>query len=361
MVLDFSSAVDYIPTPVEKVNKNYVMYGEENDFPNYVLKCVDECSFLGTLIGTAVDYVTGDGMTCEEMNVNTEINDKDQTLYEVVRRTVYDYITFGSFALQVLRNPYGDIKKLVPLKVENIRTNEDETEYYYSSKWGKYSSKSITYEKFDKNNRNQKNSILYVKAVNSRNIYGKAPWFSALRDATILMAINEFNEASLANGFAASTVISLCEGKPTPEEMKKVEDQFRQKFSGSKNASKFILTFSDSKEGVPQFNKIGFESFVDQYKELQLTSRDNLFAAFRMNPILTGIKTTDGIFSEDQFKEAFALYNKTVIQPLQKDIKKVFKKCGLTIDFLPFTVDWPQKDNTNTEGVLNNEKNISAE
>ena len=66
-----------------------------------------------------------------------------------------------------------------------------------------------------------------------------------------------------------------------------------------------------------------------------------------MNPILTGIKTTDGVFSEDQFKEAFALYNKTVIQPLQKDIKKVFKKCGLTIDFLPFTVDWPQKDNTN--------------
>lgn len=353
MVLDFSSAVDYIPTPVEKVNKDIVIYGENNDFPNYVNKCIDECSFLSTLINTATDYVTGNAITCEEMDVETEINDKDQTLYEVVRRCVYDYISYGAIALQVLRNPYGDIKKLVPLKVENIRTNENETEYYYSSKWGKYSAKSITYEKFDPSNKNQKNSILYIKAINTRGVYGRAQWFSSLEDATILMAINEFNEASLANGFAASTVISLCEGKPTPEEMKKVEDQFRQKFSGSKNAAKFILTFSDSKEGLPQFTKIGFESFVDQYKELQLTSRDNLFVAFRMNPILTGVKTTDGIFSEEQFKEAFALYNKTVIEPLQRDIKKLFKKCGLTINFVPFEIDWaPKEDNTN---ILNKE------
>ena len=72
-----------------------------------------------------------------------------------------------------------------------------------------------------------------------------------------------------------------------------------------------------------------------------------------MNPILTGVKTTDGIFSEEQFKEAFALYNKTVIEPLQRDIKKLFKKCGLTINFVPFEIDWaPKEDNTN---ILNKE------
>jgi hypothetical protein len=70
------------------------------------------------------------------------------------------------------------------------------------------------------------------------------------------------------------------------------------------------------------------------------------------------------LFTKENYTQCFDLYNKTVVKPIQRVIKQIFKKMGFMIDFLPFTIEWSetqQENETNTEGVLNNNKNTSAE
>ena len=355
VVLDFSQQNYEVPEPVEKTGKDYVSYGESNQFPQQLLSMVDDCSLLQTLIQTTCDYIYGDGVT--GVDPEAIVNDKDETMEEVIKKVIYNYITFGAASIQVLRNPYGDIKKLVALNTENIRLNEDEDKIFYTSKWSKFNSKYKTYEKYDKNNKNQKNSILYYKGVNSRGVYGKPKWLSALKDVSILIGINDFNISSLSNGFCISTMVTLPGGIPTEEEQKKVERNLNDKFASAKNASKMLLCFCDGKDNAPIVNNLSFDSYVDQYQELQKTSQNNLMGAFKLSETLCGMRMPDtSLFTKENYTQAFDLYNRTVIKPLQQDIKKIFKRLGFELNFIPFTIEWSetkQENETNT--------NISAE
>lgn len=363
IVLNFTQESYEVPEPMETVGKDYVSYGADNQFPQDILNMVDECSLLQTLIQTTCDYVYGDGVT--GVDPEAIVNDKDETMEEVIKKVIYNYVTFGATSIQVLRNPYGEIKKLVALNTENIRLNEEEDKVLYSSKWKKYGGKYATYEKFDPNNKQQKNSILYYKAVNSRNFYGKPSWISALKDVSILIGITDFNISSLSNGFCVSTMITLPGGIPTQDEQKKVEKNLNDKFSSAKNASKMLLCFCDGKDNAPIVDNLSYDSYTEQYQELQKTSQNNLMGAFRLSETLCGMRMPDtSLFTKENYTQSFDLYNKTVVKPIQKVIKQIFKKMGFMIDFLPFTIEWsdlPEEENTNTEGVLNNEKNTLPE
>jgi capsid portal protein len=70
------------------------------------------------------------------------------------------------------------------------------------------------------------------------------------------------------------------------------------------------------------------------------TTRENIYAGFRINPVLTGLNKTNSGFTGQEFNEAFKLYNKTVIQPAQKEVIDAFEKIfgRGCMEIKPFTI-----------------------
>ena len=66
--------------------------------------------------------------------------------------------------------------------------------------------------------------------------------------------------------------------------------------------------------------------------------------------MIFGLPTQDTGFNDQDFKEAFKLFNKTVILPIQKKICNAFDKilgAENAVIIEPFTIDWGDENNDN--------------
>ena len=82
------------------------------------------------------------------------------------------------------------------------------------------------------------------------------------------------------------------------------------------------------------------EDFGEKYNSLEKRARQQIFTAFRANPNIFGIPTESLGFSQEEYDSAFKLFNRTVVQPIQKDIAEAFQTIfgSEVITFVPFSM-----------------------
>lgn len=162
----FSAVDKYIeenkiePTENEVRGYEFIEWGENNIYPTFINDVYQNSPTLKAIVQSIVDYVIGDGVECSQMIFNAE------KLEDLVYSIVYSYAVYGGFAINVLRNRFGDVADLVAMDMRNIRSNKDNSLFYYSDKYGKRSygrCKYATYPRFDKDNKQQFSSIFYYK------------------------------------------------------------------------------------------------------------------------------------------------------------------------------------------------------
>ena len=99
-----------------------------------------------------------------------------------------------------------------------------------------------------------------------------------------------------------------------------IERNLNDKFAGADNAGRFMVSFNESKETEVTVTPINVDNFNDKYNAIAQRSRQQIFTAFRANPNLFGINTENNGFSQENFKDAFELFNTTVVMPIQNTI-----------------------------------------
>ena len=112
----------------KKGSNKWVNWGENNKLPDYLWDAYLKCSNLQTIVNNIYDYVIGEGIT----------SNFAEDITNVIEKCILDYIIFGGFALECIRNRRGDIATINYVNVMNIRVNEELTTAFYSDKWGSY-------------------------------------------------------------------------------------------------------------------------------------------------------------------------------------------------------------------------------
>ena len=138
--------------------------------------------------------------------------------------------------------------------------------------------------------------------------------------------ISKFHLNNILNNFAASAVISFNNGVPEEDVKKKIEKDIQDKFAGSENAGRFILSFNQSKENATTIERLSSDDFDKKFDALQKSTTKDIFIAWRATPALFGLNPENNGFSKQEFLEAFELYNKTMVSPIQDDITRCFDK-----------------------------------
>jgi hypothetical protein len=123
-------------------------------------------------------------------------------------------------------------------------------------------------------------------------------------------------------------MINFNGGSPPPEEQYLIEAAITNKFAGTSNAGRLMMSFNENKEEATTIDMLKTENLHDQYRFLSEEARDKIMLSHRItSKLLFGITSATGFSSNaDELKTSFGIFSEMVIGPMQEEIIKAFKK-----------------------------------
>ena len=324
-----------LPSPKEtKVpGREFVEWGDRNLYPYYLLELYDTVPTLRSIVNGNVDFITGDDcsiLPLTETMKGGRMNTHGDTIRDQVKDIARDFEIYGGFALQVIRNYAGEVAEVYYIDIRFLRTNEDCTVFRYSEKWDKGGRRDVsvypafipfTPEKWaglsEEERDRHASSIVYVKNEHTQT-YPAPIYAASIKDCEIERNITDYHYNSLENGFASSVIINFNNGIPSDEMQEEIVADIASKFTGHQNGSRFICSWNRTKENATTIEPLKVEDFGERYKALSTHARQQIFSAFRAIPALFGIMTESTGFNEQEFEQAFRLYNRTQVRPVQR-------------------------------------------
>lgn len=335
----------------EVSGKDFISWGNDNRYPNYLFSLYSECATLQSIINGTADFVVGNDIKCNVSKFSKQINKKGDTIIDLISRISIDYLIFGGFAIQVIKDYNNQISELYWLDFSKLRCDKKNEVFFYSEDWNKSVGrvKTIKYPKFSPNDKNA-TSIFYFKGNKTRSTYPTPIYNASIIACELEKKINKFHLNEISNNFLTSKIINFNNGQPDSYIQEEIERNINEKFSGGENAGRILISFNQNKDSATTVQNLGTDNFADRYNALSKRMREQIFVAFRTCPIVFGLQKENNGFSQDEYLQAFVLYNRTMVQPIQNIIINTLDKIfGVenSITITPFSIE--VVDNTLTE------------
>jgi len=330
----------YYPTSkvFEDDKGKVVYYGEGNEFPQYVIELFNKSSINGTAIIAKRDGIIGDGLTTEDESILEYANKEGESWNDIFKKVALDRALFGGFALEVIwSNDRTKIAEVYHVDFSYLRAHKMNERgiipgYYISSEFQnrgrlRVNPDDLTYvPRFNKLDRTSPSQIIYVGDYRPGMRYYPLPDYHAGLNIIALDAeIDNFHKNNIKNGLAPSLSITTFTNADN-EERGIIEQQLRDAYAGSDNAGSLIYMDVANKEEAPVITPIPQNGADGYYTTVNDMVVQKILTAHRItSPMILGIKTEGQLGGRTEMLEAYAHFQKTVIEPMQSDILSVFE------------------------------------
>ena len=249
---------------------------------------------------------------------------------EEIKRLAFDLKLYGNGTLQVYwDDTHTNIIKFYHVPVQNIRAekiydNPRIENYYYCTDWSDHKAQRTKKLIPAFGTSNEKMELLYIKNYTPGKYYYSLPdWISALQFSYVEAELSNLHINNIENGFLPAVMINMNNGIPAPEERATIEDLIESKFTGTRNAGRFMISFNDDPERRPTLDVINIENLHEKYTYVAEYAQDRILVAHRItSPLLFGIRTANNGFSSqsEEMMTAFSILQTMTIQPFQNVI-----------------------------------------
>lgn len=325
------------PQITENKKDEWVNYGADNNYYQHLIDLYNSSPTNNAAINGISQMIFGRGLDATDSSQKLEEYAMMKSLFhdDCVRKLSYDLKLMGQCAMQVVYDkPHKRIIEVAHFPIETLRTgkaneNGDIDSYYYSSDWSvkKPSEKPIRFSAFGTSK--DEIEILCVKPYRAGYYYySPVDYQGGLQYAELEEEISNYHLNNIKNGLAPSMLINFSNGVPDEETQDLIERKIKQKFSGTSNAGKFILSFNDNVESQASIETVQLSDAHNQYQFLSDESMRKIMVAHRIiSPMLLGIKDNTGLGNNaDELKTASILFDNTVIKPFQDLLITAFDK-----------------------------------
>ena len=356
------------PEIKEVYGKDWVQYGENNDYFDTLIE-----RYLGSptnsgCINGIVEMIYGRGLDATDSDVKPEMYTKMKLLLKPreVKRVVNDYKMLGQAAMQIIYNKEKtSIVKVLHFPMETLRaekaTDGQIKAYYYHPKWAdiKPSDKPKRIPTFGNGSKSDSIEMFVIKPYKS-GFYYYAPvdYNGCLQYCSLEEEVSNYHINNIKNGLQPSLLINFNNGVPNEETQELLERKIYDKFSGTSNAGKFILTFNDSSETKADLEPIHLPDAHAQYEFLSTESREKIMMGHRIvSPILMGIKDNTGFGNNaEELRTASIIMDNVVIRPFQQALIDGFNELlnfnGIFLNLYFITlqpIEFTELDNISTK------------
>jgi len=333
-----------LPTFVENTNVDYVSFGENNGYPQYLLELFNRSGKHNAIVTGKVHYIKGRGFYLDE-GIDEKLKLKIEALIkninefdsagDLLYKTTTDLELFAGIAIEVI--PRKDGKgwaSLNHIDRSKVRVSKDKKTIFVCDNWVDPKNGASKYYK-PKNEEIKKLKAFNPKTFSGvflfdqyrpgMGVYPLPEYLGCITYIEVDIQIANFHLNNLRNGFSAGTLISFNGGQPDPEKAKVIEGKIKGKHAGTDNAGGIVIVFSNGKDSAPTVIPLQSNNFDNLWDTLNQTSQQEIFTGHKVtSPLLFGIKTEGQLGGNTELREAWELLKNGYVSGKQQMLLSCF-------------------------------------
>ena len=322
----------------------WVKWGTRNDYPQRLSDLYYNSVTHKSCVDFAVTAILGDGVDYDAMEIKeSELTPNYQYSWdELIERISLDYVLYGSFALQIIKNRDDQTYSFFHQPMSDVRfspRNEDgvvET-YWICTDWtqtGLYPPvelKSFNFTEEEEIKGGQAYLFVYESYSPDIAMYPVPSYVSALKPIQTEIEIERYDLRSVTNNFSASGLLTLNRVDDEKDREMLIQN-IQAMFTGSDNANSLIINFKNNDEETPAtFVKIDKDAgnSVNLFEQNNDRVISKIIAAHKIsNKALIGYEADSAMLGGEGniLNIAYNLYNKTVANKLRRTIINTINK-----------------------------------
>jgi hypothetical protein len=327
------------PSVSEKPNKDWVEYGDDNNYFQYLIDLYYGSPTNNACIKGKADMIYGHGpeVIRGDRHLKGYLDFKILFSDDQVKKVVMDLTMLGMGAFQLVKSKDG--KKYVKayhfpiqtLRPQKANEKGEIEKWYYCADWSKLkrNEKPKEFCAFGYDD-SDKECMYVIRPYSTGAFYFSPPDYQGGTQYCELEGeISNYHINGIRNGLAPSMLINFNNGEPPEETKDAIESQINAKFGGSSNTGRAIISFNDSKEQAADITPVQLSDAAQQYQFLSTECVDKILLSHRItSPLIFGIKNTGNGFSSnsEELKTATILFDNLVIRPFQNILVNAFNQ-----------------------------------
>ena len=326
------SAYD-MPKAIEDKQKDYVAYGEDNDYYAFLIQQFLQSATNNAAIKSISDLIYGKGIAIEGSEIDSkEVKELRSVIgHRCLKKIILERKMLGQAAMQVIYNKAGNDRKVVKIKhfpIHTLRPEKMDAEgvinrYYYHPDWlNKRPSDKLTKIPTFGNSKEAVELMIIKPYVSGYSYFSPVGYSGALPYCELENEIADYLLNEAKNSFSGTKVINFNNGVPSAEERNQITRDVKNKLTGSRG-QKVIVAFGESADNQVTVDDISLNDAPSHYEYLANEAMHKILVGHRVtSPMLLGIKDGgNGLASNsDEIMVASQLFNSTVIRTFQDEV-----------------------------------------
>lgn len=318
------------PQIVEEKNKDFVSYGNDNNYFQYLIDRYVGSTTNNAIIKGVANQIFGKGLDALDSSrkPNQYAQMKSLISDNELSKIVFDRKLLGMAAMQVTYDK-NKVKSITHFPMETLRASKigDSGKieaWFYHPNWKDYkkSDKLTELKAFGFGNK-KGNEIFIVKPyVSGYYYYTPVDYVGALPYALLEEEIADYLINDTLNGFSGTKVINFNNGVPDKEKQQEIKNDVTRKLTGARG-EKVIIAFNDNETSKTTVEDLPLNDAPAHYQYLSDESRNKLIVGHGVtSPLLIGVRETGGGLGSnaDEIKNASIFFDNIVIKPYQNEI-----------------------------------------
>ena len=315
------------PKVVEDKRKEWVAYGEDNNYYQYLIDLFTGSTTQNAIINGVSNLIYGKGLDALDSSTKTNEYAALRSIFsnDCLRKVSLDLKLLGEASFQVIYKD-GEVFKSEHFPRQTLRAEKCNEEgkieaYYYFHNWGdlKPSSKPKRIAAFGYGNGREPEIKMIKKYVSGYDYYCPVDYQGALAYAELESEVADYLVNDVKSGFSGTKIINFNNGVPDREKQLQVKNEVLNKLTGSRG-EKVIVAFNNSAESKTTIDDVPLNDAPAHYQYLSEECSSKLMVAHRVSsPLLLGIRTgNSGLGNNaDEIKTASLLFQNITIKPYQ--------------------------------------------
>ncbi len=346
-----------LPLIIESRNADWVLYGEDNLYPEYLKEMYNTSPTHNAIVKTKAQMVVGEGWEFSEDFI-TNSPEKDiiiaTQLALQIQKHAYDlsldYQLYGAMAIEVIwsldHSRIVELNRLDPACIRSGKFEDGKVScYYYKRNWADRREDEVEIERFDRADLDSHRQLLYIAPQKvSNEYYGEPSYLGAMDWINLESQVGLYYKSLIENGFNPSLLIKYYRKPANQEDREDLVNGLKRSFGGVKRAGKAMVIFSDGKELAPDITPVDVQNVDKQFVVIADQITQKILTGERATtPELFGLSVPGQLGSGD-FETKVKCFEKFVIRPDQRvfesAVNELYASIGMKTDFTlkPMTI-----------------------
>jgi len=312
-----------LPQLIEKKGEGWIRFGENNDYPDHLLRMFNKSSKHNAIVLGKVNYIVGNGFQ------DAPAPNPEESMDDLLKKTATDIETFGGCYLELHYNALGDVAHVYHVPYNKVRSNKENTQFWIRENWQevKYRNTETIRMGYNPARGVEDNvQILFYKEYRpGLETYTYPGYVGALNWIETDIEVSKFHLSTVKNGMFSSKFINFYQGVPSEEEQREIEKNFKRKFTGSENAGGIVIGFNNDPAKAPTVADLSNTELDKHFDVLNKTIQQEIFVGHQItSPMLFGIRTEGQLGGRAEIMESYEIFKQTYINDKQQAIERLF-------------------------------------